>query len=125
MKKAVLLLSLLLFYFSPNAQTKGHINKETREFYLQANIKKDHQLIGYAGPSITTQKLIIFSVFTTDVKDNPNKCPLGAYYQTSELKEGTKIEYVGNFGKFVKMKFTPVEGSDTYFYFEKSKLKIE
>lgn len=118
-----LFLPALLLSMASFGQTKGYIDKKTKEFWLTANIRADHKIFGYSSPSVSSKKLILFSVFTSDVKDNPYQCPLGAYYQTSDLKNGDKIIYKAAAGKFYKMEFIPPTGASTYFYFEKRNIK--
>lgn len=125
MKLKFLLALLLLSPLLSEAQTKGHIVRSTGSFYLQANIRQDHKFFGYARPSVSSEKLILFSVFTKDVKDNPYKCTLGAYYQTLDMKEGDSIEYVSTVGNFYKMKFIPSTGEPVFFYFQKRFIKFE
>jgi hypothetical protein len=83
---------------------------------LTANIRQDHKFFGYDSVSAKAKKLILFSVFTSDVKDNPNHCPLGAYYQTSDLKEGDKIVFVSLQSSFVKLNYIAADKKITTFY---------
>lgn len=125
MKIKVLLILSFAFSAACNAQTKGYVNLKTKAFYLQSNIRLDHKFFGYAKPVLSSQKLILFSVFTNDVKDNPHKCSLGAYYETSGLPQGDNIEYMSSGKKFCKMKYVTMSGAETIFYFEKRHLRFE
>lgn len=104
MKRKILFAFLLPLSFKIFAQTKGHIDKETKEFYLRADIKKEHKFFGYSMPTKKSTRLICFSVFTNDVKDNPFKCLLGAYYESNNILNGDKIIYSATTGQFITMK---------------------
>lgn len=125
MKAKLLGWLLLLFCYAGFSQIKGHIDHQTKEFYLQANIRLDHKFFGYAEPAITSVKLICFSIFTNDVKDNPHKCSLGAFYETNGLSAGDKIIYLVNVGRFAKMKFIAANGIETIFYFQRNKIVFD
>jgi len=116
MLKFIALLLLLATAGSAQAQTKAFINRKTKSFSLVANIREDHQIFGYAAPDIHAKKLILFSVFTNDVKDNPYYCPLGAYYQTSDLPAGDDIRFVSASNGFVKLNYVTSSQHATPFY---------
>lgn len=122
MKKNVVFMLLLMLSVQVFAQktNKGFIDKDTKLFSLVANIRQDHLIIGYAQPDITTQKLICISVFTSDVEHNKYKCPLGAYYQTSDLPEGDNIYFMNVIGQFAKMRYVNSVKKETIFYIKKS-----
>ncbi len=79
---------------------------------LTANIRRDHRIFGYETPSVNAARKILISVFTNDVQDNPFRCPMGAYYETSEM-EGMEIKFAGFKNGFARMKIlkeaAPVE----------------
>ena len=52
---------------------------------IQAFIRKDHRIFGYEKPDKNSAKLIVFSIFTNDVENNPHHCKLGSYYDTTAL----------------------------------------
>ncbi len=62
MKAKLLVVLLMMFCYESFGQTKGHINSQTKEFYLPANIRQDHKFFGYAEPTIASVKLICFSI---------------------------------------------------------------
>ena len=68
---------------------------------LIANIKKDHRIFGYAKPDIDSERLLLLSVFTNDVENNPFECKLGAYYDTYGMGELT-LKCVSTTGNFVQ-----------------------
>jgi len=100
------------------AQTKGYVDKRTSVFGLTANMREDHRIFGYSRPDTTAQKLILFSIFTTDVKGNPYRCPLGSYYETSGLPDGDRIKAVSRKGRFVQLQYIPANAATppTTFY---------
>jgi hypothetical protein len=82
----------------------AQISKSDSSFWVSANIKNDYRIFGYAAPDVNSEKLILFSVFTKDVQDNPYKCRLGAYYGSNRIESG-EIKYMKDTGKFVKTIF--------------------
>ncbi|MES2516928.1 MAG: hypothetical protein V4585_02400 [Bacteroidota bacterium] len=108
--------TFLLSFFSSTAQTKAFIDKQTKQFSLTANIRQDHKFFGYAEANINAKKMIVFSVFTTDVEGNPYKCPLGAYYDTSGLPEGDQIMFVSTVGNFTKLNYINAKKEVTSIY---------
>ncbi|AIM37630.1 hypothetical protein KO02_13795 [Sphingobacterium sp. ML3W] len=109
--------------------TKAYIllSKGDSTVYLQSNIRKDHQIYGYQKPDINSKKMILFSVFTSDVDKNPHQLPLGAYYETSGLvHQGFKLNYTKTVGNFIETSFTDATdiGEDLV-YFEKEDIIIE
>ncbi len=126
MKKLLVLVTILTLSITiGHTQTKAYVDKKTKEFYLTANIKQDHKIFGYALPDVKSKKLILFSVFTNDVKDNPYKLPLGAYYETSNLQEGDKIRFVSVAGEFVKLHFITKDKKITPFYIGRKYIVFE
>ena len=85
---------------------------------LTANIKQDHRIFGYAKPDIKSERLILLSVFTNDVENNPFGCKLGAFYDTRSMNELT-LNYIMTIGNFVKATATSKTNNSTTLYFEK------
>ena len=106
-------------------QAIGHIDKKTKEFYVASGQKQDYNVFGYQYANNTTRKMICFSSHVTDVKDNYNGCPLGAYFDTGQMKAGDKIVYLGRMGGFGKMIFISGSGKKTIFYLPKSSFTIK
>ncbi|QDW24822.1 hypothetical protein FFJ24_008355 [Pedobacter sp. KBS0701] len=86
---------------SEEAYQKATINLNDSTLTIYGNIRADYRIFGYEKPDTNSRKLILFSVFTTDVKGNPYRCPYGAYYATSEM-QNTSITYIGSTGSFIK-----------------------
>lgn len=80
---------------------KATVSKSDSSIWLTANMKLDHRMIGYDQPDTNSKKMVLFSIFTRDVKDNPFNCPFGAYYSTSDM-ENAKLKFTGNAGSFIK-----------------------
>jgi hypothetical protein len=79
-------------------------------------MREDHKMFGYAAADTAARKLILFSIFTSDVKGNPYRCPLGAYYETSGLPQGDHIVFAGEKAGFVKLVYTDARQKATPFY---------
>lgn len=83
--------------------TKLQVHLSDSSASLTANIRLDHRVFGYETPSTNSARKLLISVFTKDVQDNPFQCPLGAYYETSEM-EGMEMRFAGTKNGFVKMR---------------------
>ena len=122
------ILSLFLFLLSSSfaiGQNTGHVDKKTKEFFITSTPKAEYKIFGYQFPNITTKKMICFSTFSYDVRDNLNKCTLGSYFDTSFMKEGDRIIYLGMVGSFGKMNFITGSGKKTLIYIPKANFIIK
>jgi hypothetical protein len=97
---------------------KATVSKSDSLIWLTANMKFDHRMIGYDQPDTNSKKMILFSIFTRDVKDNPFNCPLGSYYSTSDM-ENTKLKFIGNAGSFIKASIIKDNNVAAIIYIEK------
>lgn len=91
---------------------------------LTSNIKQDHRIFGYAKPDIKSERLLLLSVFTNDVENNPFGCRLGAYYDTGGMDELT-LKYNSTTGNFVKATAIDKANNSTTIYFEKKWIEFE
>ena len=91
---------------------------------LTANIRQDHRIFGYAKPDIKSERLLLLSVFTDDVENNPFGCKLGSYYDTGRMKELT-LKYISATGNFIKAIATDKTKNSTTIYFEKKWIELE
>lgn len=91
---------------------------------LTANIRQDHRIFGYAKPEIKSERLLLLSVFTNDVENNPFGCRLGAYYDTGGMDELT-LKYKSTTGNFVKATAIDKANHSTTIYFEKKWIELE
>jgi hypothetical protein len=105
---------------SQNNLLKAEVSRSDNSIWIRGDIKKDYRIFGYQSRSAKSKPLILFSVFTRDIKDNPYNCTYGAYYSTSDLVfEDTRIKFKRFKGKFAEAQFL-IEGKVTdTFYFER------
>jgi len=109
--------------------TKAYVKLTAKDsiIHLHSNIRIDHRFFGYEQADIGSKKILLFSIFTNDVEDNPYQLKLGAYYDTSGLgSKGSKLKYVGTKGDFVQAKF--IDSTDIpvcTIYFEKKWVEVE
>lgn len=89
-----------------------------RSFNVFADIHRDYSFFGYSKPDVTSDKLIIFSVFTDDVENNPLKLELGAYYGT-DSSIPFNFKYLDMDGNFVRIVATDTSGNKHIIFFEK------
>lgn len=107
-----------------NYLEKALVLKSDSTISLTANIRLDYRIFGYSKPDTSSGKMILFSIFTSDVKGNPYKCPLGSYYQTPG-REVMIIKSVGKNGEFVKAKILRRDSADVTVYFLKQWIEFE
>jgi len=89
---------------SEDAFQKAIISLQDSSLVVYGNIREDYRIFGYEKPDTNSRKLIFFSVFTTDVKGNPYRCPYGAYYASTDMIN-SEIKYLSNAGNFIKANF--------------------
>ncbi|MBL7854465.1 MAG: hypothetical protein JNL17_08695 [Cyclobacteriaceae bacterium] len=92
--------------------------------FLVANMQKDHRFFGYDRPSLQAERLLLFSIFTNDVENNPFECRLGSYYQTGDM-QGQTLKYIGVEGDFIKAVALAQDGTKTTLYFEQKWISLE
>ena len=80
---------------------KAIIDLNDSSFTVYQNIRADYRIFGYQKPDTNARKMILFSVFTSDVENNPYNCSFGSYYYSGALQD-TKIKYIKNQGSFVE-----------------------
>jgi len=100
------------------------ISKTDSSFHVYSNIRADYRIIGYQFPVLTSKKLVLFSVFTTDVQDNPHRCTYGSYYGSPNQDE-LLIKYTGDAGSFVQAKISRDLEEASTVYFEKRWVEFE
>ncbi len=109
--------------------TKAQVNLSTADstIHLRANIRVDHRFFGYEKPNIQSKKLLLFSIFTNDVQNNPFQLKFGAYYETSGLdNKGLKLKYLRTKDDFIEAELIDSSGySVATIYFEKKWVDIE
>lgn len=77
------------------------INLKDGSITVYENIRANYRIFGYEAPDTNSKKLILFSVFTNDVKDNPYHCTYGAYY-SSGVMQNMEMKYVKRKGNFIQ-----------------------
>lgn len=83
---------------------KAYIEKDG-SIWMRANMKKDHRIFGYKEKDIYSEKMILLSIFTNEVKNNPFDCKYGAFYETSGMND-LKLKYIETVDDFLKIEIT-------------------
>lgn len=91
---------------------------------ITANIRLNHRIFGFSEPNKNSKRMLLLSVFTDDVENNPFECKLGAYYDTSNMAN-KKIKYLSTIKDFIKAQIIDVNsGKRTTIFFEKKYLEF-
>ncbi len=99
--------------------TKAYVFSNDSSISLTANMRADHRFFGYAKPDTQSERLLLLSIFTNDVENNPYKCKLGSFYDTGGM-EYIDLKYQGTTGNFIKVTAVDnVTSKSTIIYFEK------
>ena len=124
--KRLLICSLAIIFYPEKGftQTKGYADRKTKEYVLVGNLTDHYTVYGYTLPDEKSQKLILFSM-PPPVKKNPAAYKLGSYNETTNLKAGEKIKYIGKKGKFAEMNFIYPDTSFIVFYINEKYIDTE
>ena len=80
---------------------KAFIEKDGT-IWMSANMKKDYRIFGYKDKDIYSEKIILLSIFTNEVKNNPFDCEYGAFYDTNGMKN-MELKYIATENEFLKI----------------------
>ena len=80
---------------------KAFIEKDN-SIWMTASMNKDHRIFGYKNKDIYSEKMILLSVFTNEVENNPFGCKYGAFYDTNGMKD-IELKYVSIEDDFLKI----------------------
>ena len=92
--------------------------------HLTATMRADHRFFGYSRPDTNSTRLLLLSIYTSDVENNPFQCRLGAYYETGGT-ENLLLKYQSTTGDFIRALATTKTNKATVVYFQKQWMKIE
>jgi len=92
--------------------------------YLTSNSQKDHRMFGYASPNVSSKRLLLLSVFTNDVEQNPFDLKLGAYYDTNRMTDLT-LKYFSEQGAFIKAVASDSQNNKNIVYFDKKWIDLK
>lgn len=99
------------------AMQKAVIAVRDSTFHVYNNIRADYRIIGYERPDTSSRKMVLFSVFTSDVEGNPFRCPYGAYYD-SALGAQLVIKYTAGLESFIQARISGLDRPSATVYFE-------
>lgn len=102
----------------------AYVDLKDSSFHLTANMKLDHRIFGYKNPVLQSERVILFSIFTNDVENNPFGCKLGSYYDTNGLEDYT-IKYSETNGDFIKVYATDKFNHQETFFIDKKWVIIQ
>lgn len=88
----------------PAKSGKAIITKDSL-VWMNASMNRDHRIFGYQKKDTLSKKMILLSIFTNDVENNPFNCEYGAYYDSSGMKE-LDLKYLSTEGEFHKIAIT-------------------
>lgn len=85
----------------PTHNSKAYIEKDST-IWIPQSINRDHKIFGYQEKNSSSKKLILISVFTKDVENNPCDCEYGSYYHTQSMGD-FKLKYLSTENEFMKI----------------------
>lgn len=97
---------------------RARVSRKDSTIWLTAQMRSDHRIFGYERPDTNSKKMFLLSIFTSDVKENPYKCPYGAYYETSEMN-GLKLKLRSNGDQFAEISVNNDDGMKGVVYIQK------
>jgi len=109
---------------SGNNLTLAYVFYDDSTITLVGNMRADYRIFGYAKPDTKSEKLLLLSIYTSDVEGNPFKCKLGAYYDTSDM-ENLRLKYTETVGNFIKAVVIDKKKNQTVVYFEKKWIEFD
>lgn len=109
---------------SEEAMQRAVVSRRDSSFHVYSNIRADYRIIGYELPDTNARKMVLFSVFTSDVKDNPFHCPYGSYYDSAQGDE-LVIKYTGEQEFFIKATIRGNSKKSSTVYFQKKWVEFE
>ena len=87
---------------NPYLFNKAYISPTDSIVGVGADMKKDHRFFGYEKPDTTSKRVILFSIFTSDVDGNPFDMELGSHYDTNSIEDFT-LKFLSDDGQFSKI----------------------
>ncbi|WP_375238091.1 lysozyme inhibitor LprI family protein [Aurantibacter sp.] len=66
--------------------SRAYIEKDST-IWIPENIHSELKIFGYQDKNIESKKMILISVFTNDVENNPYNCEYGSYYHTQSMSD--------------------------------------
>ena len=114
----IILFALFLMLFFDSYTQVAIVSKPDNIFsiYQDRDPIGNYVIFGYEQPNKESKKMICFSNLTDQVENNPNKCELGSYYDTS-LLEFLEIFFISSTEDFAKLKLIK-NGSEYIFYIQ-------
>lgn len=124
MKNVILFALFLMPSFGSYTQV-ATVSKPDNVFaiYGDRDQMQDYIIFGYDQPNKESKKLICFSNLTDQVENNPNKCDLGSYYDTSML-EFLEIYFISTTEDFTKLKLVK-NGGEYIFYIQTKEIAFK
>ena len=81
------------------SNSKAYIEKDSI-IWIPQGINREYKIFGYKEQNILSQKLILISVFTKDVENNPCDCKYGSYYHTQSMDD-LRLKYLATENEFM------------------------
>jgi len=81
--------------------SKAYVEKDNT-IWIPQNMKSEHRIFGYKNENVLSEKLILVSVFTKDVENNPFNCKYGSYYHTQSMND-LVLKYLEKGKDFMKV----------------------
>ena len=109
-------------FSEPKFVNKLEVLKSDNSINLYMSKNKECRIFGYKKPNKNSNRMMLLSVWTFDVKDNPGNYPFGSYYETSSME--MELKYVGKENTFIKAALMKNKKQVAIVYFEKKWVKF-
>ena len=115
--KDTLFIVFLAFISTAGHAQRGQVDAATGEYTFTGTLADNYMFYGYSEPDSRSKKLILFSAYPQNISDNAlYQYPLGAYHETTGLKDGDRIEYIGHKKGYAEMRYLHADHAETIFY---------
>lgn len=101
------------------------LSRQDSSLLLTSDMHADHRIFGYAKPDVTSEKLILFSVFTSEVEKNPSRCKFGSYYEIQGNSDKFSLKFKAKKKDFVHVILTDSVKQKHDVYFEKEWVEFD
>jgi hypothetical protein len=110
-------------FSKPEFANKLEISKKDNSINLYQHKEKEFRIFGFEKANKSSKKMILFSIWTFDVENNPCNCALGSYYTIGNENE-VDLKFIRKSGSFIEAAVIKDDKQIATVYFEKKWVKF-